>query len=184
MSRVIDMGLLRRDAPVPLQAQLAGFRRPQASVRRVLSKATFIFDVTKAEQMTNTAPILQPAPAAAEGDGGYATTLIRGSIRLDAAAFRAWGSAGELALTRSEFELLRYLMRQSDRVVPHQELVRSMTSGAHDPTRSALRIPLSGLRRKLGADGSAIRTIRGLGLRFEPDHAAGGDVGAGTYSRK
>jgi DNA-binding response OmpR family regulator len=57
-------------------------------------------------------------------------------------------------------------MRQSHRVVSHEELVREVVHGFFRPGSSVIRVHLSHLREKLGSDAWVIATIRGRGVRF------------------
>lgn len=70
-------------------------------------------------------------------------------------------------LTLKEFELLQYLMENSNRVVTRDELLNHIWGYDYDGETRTLDMHIRTLRQKLGeAGGSCIRTIRGVGYRF------------------
>src|SRR5579884_765844 len=83
------------------------------------------------------------------------------SVRLDGHPLR---------LTRTEFHLLAYLVRNADRVVTHDELLAQVWGGAAESFASVKQY-ISRLRRKLqqnGAEPGLVVTKRGLGYRYCP----------------
>jgi DNA-binding response OmpR family regulator len=88
------------------------------------------------------------------------------ALRVDLATFEVHARARRIPLTRTEFDVLVYLMRNWHRVVSQQELVRQVIGGAHSSDSSVIRVHIAHLRRKLGPDSAAIRTVRGRGFRF------------------
>jgi DNA-binding response OmpR family regulator len=77
---------------------------------------------------------------------------------------RGWVRVGraEVPLTRREAELIGHLAANRERVVPREELLSRFWGYE---TRS-LDVHLARLRRKLGAAGTAIQTVPGVGYRF------------------
>ncbi len=69
-------------------------------------------------------------------------------------------------LTAREFDLLEYLMRQPQRVVPREELLDRVWSMDFDPGTNVIDVHVSNLRRKLNRRRAAarIRTERGVGF--------------------
>jgi DNA-binding response OmpR family regulator len=76
-------------------------------------------------------------------------------------------SGVEVTLTRLQFDLLDALVRRVGSVVTYQEVVERVMQSRFVPESSALRVHITNLRRKLGAAGRCIVTVRGRGLRFE-----------------
>jgi DNA-binding response OmpR family regulator len=85
-------------------------------------------------------------------------------ISFDELIVRAGGHS--IALTFMEFDTLAYLMRSAPRVVSQQELFSSVAGSAYHAHSSLMRVHVSNLRRKLGAHGQVIHTVRGRGFQF------------------
>jgi DNA-binding response OmpR family regulator len=77
----------------------------------------------------------------------------------------AWTASESTSLTAAEFDILSYLMRNSDRVVPKSEMLREVF-GIHHANTTVMSVHLCHLRRKLGLAGKPIITVRGRGFRF------------------
>jgi DNA-binding response OmpR family regulator len=74
-------------------------------------------------------------------------------------------------LTATEFRLLAYLVRQADRVVPYAELRQGVWGAARLSDPRTLCAAMCDLRRKIEPDPphpSYLKTVRGIGYRFEP----------------
>jgi DNA-binding response OmpR family regulator len=94
--------------------------------------------------------------------------LEHGPLRLDPAARRATLGDAELALTYSEFEILRALMAAGGRLLSRQELLDAIFGGHAFRDPRAIDVHVHHLRDKLGAAGAApetIVTVRGAGYR-------------------
>lgn len=73
------------------------------------------------------------------------------------------------ALTYKEFELLRFLVTREGRTIPRAELLAGLW-GADDlekPNDRTIDVHVRRLRSKLGAYEDIIRTVRGVGYRFD-----------------
>ena len=81
-------------------------------------------------------------------------------------------SGEEVDLTRTEFDLLAHLVRNPGVVVAREELMRAVWSTEFVPDSThVVDVHLANLRRKLrraAADNQWIRTIRGVGFRYDP----------------
>jgi DNA-binding response OmpR family regulator len=87
-----------------------------------------------------------------------------GSLILDPATRRVRKSNREIGFTVREFELLRYLMLNVNKVVSRQRLLNNVWNYDFDPGTKIVEVYIRYLRRKLGQDGDpAIRTVRGVG---------------------
>ncbi len=70
-------------------------------------------------------------------------------------------------LTYKEFELLLYLMENSNRIVERDELLNRIWGYDYDGETRTLDMHIRTLRQKLGEEGSEyIKTVRGVGYRF------------------
>ena len=77
-------------------------------------------------------------------------------------------------LTTVEFDLLEALLRAAGRVIPRDELVRSVLNRPFSPFDRSIDTHVSNLRRKLGpaADGlDRIKSVRGIGYQYTVRHA-------------
>jgi len=91
--------------------------------------------------------------------------LERAGLRLDRPQFRAWRDGELLALSPKEFAVLEVLMRAEGRVVSAEELLEKAWDENADPFTNAVRITVSGLRKRLGAP-EIIETVAGVGYRI------------------
>jgi len=88
-----------------------------------------------------------------------------GYLTIDPAARRAWRRDRELDLTKTEFELLELLARNTGIVCTHQMIYERVWGYDFGPDSKALAVYIGYLRRKLEAEGEPriIYTVRGVG---------------------
>lgn len=90
-------------------------------------------------------------------------------VDLDAKEVRVKGRS--LGLTRKEYELLLYLLRNRNRVVTKEALADHLWGDEHDPVedKDLIYTHLKNLRRKIRDQGGAdrIRTVYGVGYKYE-----------------
>jgi two-component system, OmpR family, alkaline phosphatase synthesis response regulator PhoP len=70
-------------------------------------------------------------------------------------------------LTATEFKLLHFLAQQPGWVFTRQQILDGVHGDDYAITNRAVDVQIVGLRRKLGAVGSYIETVRGVGYRFK-----------------
>ncbi|MGX1561104.1 response regulator transcription factor [Streptomyces sp. NPDC055506] len=92
-------------------------------------------------------------------------------IRMDPQARRAWRGARELELTRTEFELLELLVRNTGIVLDHSTIYDRIWGYDFGPGSKNLAVYVGYLRRKLDdPDGpQLIHTVRGVGYVLRED---------------
>ncbi|MFF0712033.1 response regulator transcription factor [Streptomyces bauhiniae] len=113
----------------------------------------------------------RPATEAPSAPG----TLTGAGLTVDVAARRATKDATELALTLREFDLLAFLLRHPGRAFAREELMREVW-GWEFGDLSTVTVHVRRLRGKVEDDPGRprlIRTVWGVGYRFEPDAGAG-----------
>ncbi len=96
--------------------------------------------------------------------------LEHGPLRVDVDGRRAFKGPHELALTRTEFDLLTELMRTPTRVWTREALLRSVWGTEWASDTHLVEVHIGNLRRKLddGAKGPRfVKTVRGVGYRME-----------------
>jgi two-component system phosphate regulon response regulator PhoB len=69
-------------------------------------------------------------------------------------------------LTFTEFEILNYLARRPGWVFTRSQIMDSIRGEDYFVTDRSVDVQIVGLRKKLGAAGSCIETVRGVGYRF------------------
>lgn len=90
-----------------------------------------------------------------------------GALVLDPARKEAQLSGQPLDLTAREFDLLEVLARHSRQVVSRTVLWESVWESHSEPNSNVVDVYVGYLRRKMGAQGAIIRTVRGSGYLLE-----------------
>ncbi|GAA4836448.1 response regulator transcription factor [Kitasatospora terrestris] len=109
-----------------------------------------------------------PAAAAAGPATDPGGLLTVGGLAIDPRGRSAHLDGVELRLTRREFDLLAYLARHVDQVVPKSRLLAEVWREPYVDDQT-IDVHLSALRRKLGERGSLpryLRTVRGVGIKM------------------
>jgi DNA-binding response OmpR family regulator len=101
-------------------------------------------------------------------DGG---ALTAGDLVLDPTARQCRRGETEIELTPREFTLLELLMSRAGRVVGKRFALDEVWDTALDDESNVLEVYVSYLRRKIDLPfgRQAIRTVRGVGYRLDPD---------------
>ena len=117
-------------------------------------------------------PDIGPPVAVAAVAGVGATTMGCGDLRLDRGSREVIVAGAEIDLTRTEFDLLAHLLSNPGVVVPREDLLRAVWATEFVPDSThVVDVHLANLRRKLRAAAAGnqwIRTIRGVGFRYDP----------------
>ncbi|CAM3058058.1 response regulator transcription factor [Tsukamurella hominis] len=95
-----------------------------------------------------------------------------GGIRLDSTARRVTVDGADVALANKEFELLRFLMEHTGRLLSREEILADVWGDSDLRGSKTLDMHISWLRRKIGDDTGAQRrivTVRGVGFRFDAE---------------
>jgi two-component system KDP operon response regulator KdpE len=95
--------------------------------------------------------------------------LAVGTMMLDPERRRVEKRGEEIHLTPKEFEMLRFLMEQAGRPVPHQRLLTTIWGPEYGNEREYLRVLINQLRKKIEDDPtkpSYILTDSHIGYRF------------------
>jgi DNA-binding response OmpR family regulator len=91
-----------------------------------------------------------------------------GSLRVDPRRREAYVSDRRLALRPREFDLLAALARDPGVVWSRDDLLTSVWGTDFPGETRTVDVHVSELRRKLGADGPPIETVKGIGYRLVP----------------
>ena len=96
---------------------------------------------------------------------------IFGDLVIDGPAWEVRLGGRVVDLTRTEFEILVALASRPRRVITNEEVVRAVWGDGWFGDENNLAVHVSKLRHKLGESGLRpryIRTVRGVGYRFDP----------------
>ena len=83
------------------------------------------------------------------------------TVQLDPAARSVKLAGKTVALSTREFDLLQFLMLNTDRVLSREQLEQQLYSWGKEVESNSIEVHIHNLRRKLGA--SLIQTVRGVG---------------------
>ena len=95
---------------------------------------------------------------------------VAGGVTIDISRRRVHIDGESAALTFKEFELLQYLVLREGRTIERTELVSSLWSHSDDgeaPGERTIDVHVRRLRSKLGRYEDIVRTVRGIGYRFD-----------------
>jgi DNA-binding winged helix-turn-helix (wHTH) protein len=95
--------------------------------------------------------------------------ITKGGVIVDLSRKRVLLDNETTALTYKEFELLQYLVLREGRTIDRSELISSLWSAddADAPNERTVDVHVRRLRAKLGAYEDIVRTVRGVGYRFD-----------------
>ena len=94
--------------------------------------------------------------------------LQAGALTLDRDTLEMRAGDRLVELTAKEREVLRLLMSKPGVVFSRPQILSSVWSATEDPLTNVVDVYVGRLRRKLGAQGHAIKTVRGAGYRLQP----------------
>jgi two-component system phosphate regulon response regulator PhoB len=103
---------------------------------------------------------------AGAADNARRTALRAGELSVDRERREALVAGARVDLTYTEFEILWLLASSPGTVFTRSRIVDAVRGSDATITERAVDVRLVGLRRKLGAAGTRIETVRGVGYRF------------------
>lgn len=116
-------------------------------------------------------PELLPFIHAASPEGRK--VLAVGAVELDVQAYQVRVGGQAVHLPLREFELLHYLMRNADRTVTREQIMRHVWHAAASTSTNTIAVHVKRLRARLGDDEDhLIQTVRGVGYRLVTPGAA------------
>ncbi|CAN5127085.1 hypothetical protein BH11ACT2_BH11ACT2_15630 [soil metagenome] len=97
------------------------------------------------------------------------TPVAKGGVVIDISRKRVQLDGETAALTYKEFELLQYLVLREGSTIDRAELIGSLwgTDDEDIPNERTIDVHVRRLRAKLGAYEDIVRTVRGVGYRFD-----------------
>ena len=119
-------------------------------------------------RLTRGAVEAAPPPPEPEGAASRPSAVLAcGELALDPDAHTVLVAGAEVSLTYREFDVLCYLMQNRRRVLGREELLENIWGYSFMGNTRAVDILMGRLRQKLGSAGEYIRTVYGVGYRFE-----------------
>jgi DNA-binding response OmpR family regulator len=99
------------------------------------------------------------------------TMLAAGDVEVDLLSREVRRQGDLVRLSSTEFELLTYLMRNRNRVLSRDQILRAVWGYDYDPGTNVVDVYIGYLRRKLKRPDSPapIITVRTVGYRFDAD---------------
>jgi DNA-binding response OmpR family regulator len=96
---------------------------------------------------------------------GIGTILKVGNLELDVNSFEVKNGNKIIELSRKEFALLEYLMRNAGKVVSKENIIAHVWDYESDILPNTVEVFIGYLRDKIG--GNFIKTVRGFGYKIE-----------------
>ncbi len=96
-----------------------------------------------------------------------------GKLVLDLQTHSARRGEKSMELTKTEWDLMEFLMRHPDQVLTRQQILDYVWSYTNEVQPSMVEVYISYLRRKIDLPGETnpIETVRGIGYRLDARHA-------------
>lgn len=98
-----------------------------------------------------------------------AQAIRSGPITFDPVAMRFSLHGEPLDVTGRERDLMRMFLTNPGRAMSRERILSTVWGDSEDPLTNVVDVYVARLRKKLGEAGAAIRTVYGVGYRFEPD---------------
>jgi two-component system KDP operon response regulator KdpE len=98
--------------------------------------------------------------------------IVQGELMVDLARRLVTVAGREVALTPTEYDLLRVLATHAGKVLTHQQLLRQVWGAGYEHEQHLLRVNISNLRRKLEpgkAQPRYVQTEPGVGYRLRTE---------------
>jgi DNA-binding winged helix-turn-helix (wHTH) protein len=112
----------------------------------------------------------EPAAVARTKQEPQEADTVDGGVIVDISRKRVLIDGESAAFTFKEFELLQYLVLREGRTIDRSELVSSLWQATTDdeaPGERTIDVHVRRLRAKLGRYEDIVRTVRGVGYRFD-----------------
>ncbi len=107
-------------------------------------------------------------------DQKQASAIEVGDVRIDLLSHRVWRNKRPIDLSRREFALLEYFVRNRGQLLSRQQILATVWEYDFEGESNVVDVYVRYLRQKLDRPGEAslFTTIRGSGYRFDPPSAA------------
>ena len=96
-------------------------------------------------------------------------SIAQGTIKMNVEKHKVYVDDQEIELTFKEYELLKVLMKNAGNVMTREILMDRVWGTSYEGESRTLDMHIKTLRKKLGATGEYIKTVRNVGYRLEQD---------------
>ncbi len=105
--------------------------------------------------------------------------LFLANLRIDTAARRVWRAEREIELSKTEYDLLEYMVRNQGIVLDHTQIYEQIWNYDFGPDSKNLTVYMGYLRRKTeeGGEPRLLHTVRGVGYIAREEDGASHGVG-------
>ncbi len=118
----------------------------------------------------STSVLIARVEAALRRSAGISTSiLMAGDVTIDTQSREVKLNGASVDLNRKEFDLFCYLCENRDMVLSRSQILENVWGYDYLGSESTVDTHMNRLRKKLGAYGGLIKTVRGVGYRFEVD---------------
>jgi two-component system phosphate regulon response regulator PhoB len=94
-------------------------------------------------------------------------TLAKGLLSLDSGRHEVFYGDSPVVLSATEFAILEFLIRSPGRVFTRAQIIDAVRGRDYPVTDRSVDVQILSLRKKLGAGGDSIETVRGVGYRLK-----------------
>jgi two-component system phosphate regulon response regulator PhoB len=95
-----------------------------------------------------------------------AETIKRGQLAIDVARHEVTFAGQRIILTATEFRILEYLAARPGRVLSRDDIIDGALGRDTAVFNRTIDVHITALRKKLGAGGAHIETVRGFGYKW------------------
>ncbi|MDR2793345.1 MAG: response regulator transcription factor [Treponema sp.] len=115
--------------------------------------------------------LLKRVEALLRRSGALQNEIRLGSLTLYSESYKAFWEGQELALTLREFEILKLLVMNGNRVITHESILNKIWGFDYYGSEGTVHTHIKNLRAKLPVN--IIKTIRGVGYAIDAETAGG-----------
>ena len=90
-------------------------------------------------------------------------------IRIDISRHEVWIDDEQVILSATEFAIMVFLARNPGWVFSRNKIIDTVKGKDYPVTERSVDVQILGLRKKLGAKGKLVQTVRGVGYRLQAD---------------
>lgn len=98
---------------------------------------------------------------------GAQDVLTSGDIAFDTRSLIATVAGKPIDLTTKERDILKLMLSNPRTILSRERIINTVWGTQDDPLTNVVDVYVGRLRKKLGKSGDAIRTVRGVGYRFD-----------------
>jgi two-component system phosphate regulon response regulator PhoB len=102
-----------------------------------------------------------------DGAGEASSARKIGSLLINVDRHEVFAEGVPIELTHTEFQVLDFLANHPGRVYSRYQIIDGIRGDDYPVTDRSVDVQIAGLRKKLGACGNYIETVRGIGYRLK-----------------